>query len=326
MKGTRMLRGLLNRMPIGKDYVQAYSLMQKLRDCPAAHDLQTYSSPIPSLSQIKTDRDWIFAIPKEFPGIDLNVAGQRALGMELAPFVADCPFPETATPPWRYRGDNDWFSWGDAVVLYALIRSFRPARILEVGSGFSSAVILDTVEHHLGDTTHCTFIEPYPDRLRSLLRPDDQQRCRVIVDRVHTVGIDPFLELAARDILLIDSSHVSKVGSDVNWLVFEVLPRLAPGVLVHVHDVPFPFEYPEKWFEWGFALNEIYMLRAFLTFNNRYTIIFWNDYLKTCESEWMNQNLPGCFKGWSTSIWLRVTGDQGASEQKGTGRDARSSS
>ena len=146
--------------------------------------------------------------------------------MELAPFVADCPLPVTATPPWRYHGDNGWFSWGDAVVLYALIRSSRPARILEVGSGFSSAVILDTVEHHLGDTTHCTFIEPYPDRLRSLLRPDDQQRCQVVVNRVHTVGIDPFLELAAGDILLIDSSHVSKVGSDVNWLIFEVLPRL----------------------------------------------------------------------------------------------------
>lgn len=178
MKATRLMRGLLKWMPIGKDYVRAYGLMQKLRDCPAARDLQTYSSPIPSLSQIKTDRDWIFAIPKEFPGIDLNVAGQRTLGMELAPFVADCPFPVTATPPWRYHVDNDWFSWGDAVVLYALIRSSRPARILEVGSGFSSAVILDTVEHHLGDTTHCTFIEPYPDRLRSLLRPDDQQRCR----------------------------------------------------------------------------------------------------------------------------------------------------
>ena len=319
MKATRLMRGLLKWMPIGKDYVRAYGLMQKLRDCPAARHLQGYSSPIPSLSQIKTDHDWIFAIPKEFPGIDLNVAGQRTLGMELAPFVADCPFPMTATPPWRYHGDNDWFSWGDAVVLYALVRSSRPARILEVGSGFSSAVILDTVEHHLGDTTHCTFIEPYPDRLRSLLRPDDQQRCQVVVNRVHMVGIDPFLELAAGDILLIDSSHVSKVGSDVNWLIFEVLPRLAPGVLVHVHDVHFPFEYPEKWFEWGFALNEIYMLRAFLTFNNRFKIIFWNDFLKTCETEWMRQNLPGCLKGWSTSIWLRVMGDPEASEQKGTG-------
>ena len=112
----------------------------------------------------------IFAIPKEFPGIDLNVEGQRLLGMDLAPIVADCPFPRAATPPWRYHADNDWFSWGDVVVLHALIRNFRPARILEVGSGFSSAVILDTVEHYMGSTTHCTFIEPYPDRLRSLLR------------------------------------------------------------------------------------------------------------------------------------------------------------
>jgi hypothetical protein len=309
------MRGLFNWMPIGKDYVEAYRLMQKLRDCPAARELQTYSSPIPSLSQVMKDRDWIFAVPKEFPGLDLNVDGQRALALDLAPFVADCPFPNTATQPWRYFGENGWFAWGDGIVLYAMIRKFRPKRILEVGSGFSSAVILDTVERYLGNTTHCTFIEPYPDRLRSLLRPNDQESCQVIVDRVHTVGIQPHLELSAGDILVIDSSHVSKVGSDVNWLVFEVLPRLAPGVLVHFHDVWFPFEYPETWFESGYALNEAFILRAFLTLNSRFQIIFWNDYLKKCETEWMRQNLPRCFEGWSTSIWLAVTGGQVPSQE-----------
>ena len=84
-------------------------------------------------------------------------------------------------------------------------------------------MILDTVEHYLGGATRCTFIEPYPDRLRSLLRPEDEHRCRVIVDRVQSVGLAPFLELSAGDILLIDGSHVSKVGSDTNWLIFEML-------------------------------------------------------------------------------------------------------
>lgn len=311
MTVTGLMHRLLHRLPIGKELINTYQFMLKMRDCPASRNLQHYESPIPSLSQIKADRDWIFAVPREFPGIDLNLAGQRALGLELAPFVADCAFPLTSTPPWRYYWSDGkrWFDWGDAVVLHALMRHFRPARVLEVGSGFSSAVILDTVEHHLVDTTHCTFIEPYPDRLRSLLRPDDQQRCEVIVNRVHTVGLDPFLELTAGDILLIDSSHVSRVGSDVNWLIFEVLPRLAPGVLIHVHDVLFPFEYPEIWFESGQALNEAYLLRALLIHNHRFEIIFWNDYLKKCETEWLRQNLPGCLIGASTSIWLRVTED-----------------
>jgi hypothetical protein len=305
MTPKRLMNGLLRRMPIGKEFVRVSDLLGRLRDCPGAHDLGSYQSPIPRLSEVQADRDRIFAIPEELPGIPLNAAGQRALGAELAPFVAECPFPTTPTPPWRYYGGNDFFSWGDSLVLHAPIRHSRPARILEVGSGFSSAVILDTVEHYLGGATRCTFIEPYPERLRSLLRPEDEGRCTVIVDRVQSVGLAPFRDLSAGDILLIDSSHVSKVGSDVNWLFFEVLPRVAPGVLVHVHDVYFPFEYPEAWFKNGYAINEAYILRSFLIFNNRFEIIFWNDYLKKRDAEWLARTLPGCLKGWSTSIWLR---------------------
>jgi hypothetical protein len=304
------MRGLLKRTPIIKDFVKTYDLMQKAGDYPGLQYLTVYVSPIPSLSAIKADRDRIFAIPTEIPGIDLNVAGQRALGMQLAPFVADCPLPETHTPPWRFHhGGQVFFTGADAFVLYALIRHFRPARLVEVGCGYSSALILDTVEHYLGDTTRCTFIEPYPDRLQSLLRPNDQGRCKVIVDRAQNVGLDPFLELSAGDFLIIDSSHVSKVGSDVNWLTFEVLPRVAPGVIVHIHDIWFPFEYSEFGFEKGWAGNEAYMLRAFLMFNPRFEIIFWTHYLKTCETEWLRQNLPGCLRDpLCSSIWLRVTG------------------
>jgi Methyltransferase domain len=309
MTATRLMRGLLRRFPIGKEFLDAYDLMRVSRDCPAAHHPGEYQSPIPSLSRIKAQRERIFNIPKEIPGVDLNIAGQRALGMKIAPLVADCPFPQTKTPPWRYFGANNWFSWGDAVVLHALLRHNRPARVVEVGSGYSSAVILDTVEHYLSGSCHCTFVEPHPERLQSLLRPDDQERCRVIVEPVETLSLDPFRELSTGDILLIDSSHVSKVGSDVNWLFFEVLPRLGPGVFVHVHDVKFPFEYPENWFEKGFAPNEAYILRSFLMFNYQFQIAFWNDCLRECEGQWLAQNLPGCLKGWNTSIWLRTTGE-----------------
>ncbi len=177
------------RMPFGKDLVQAYKMMEKLHDCPGARDPGHYQSPIPSLSQIKADRDRIFALPEEIPGIRLNAEAQRALGVGLAPFVAECPFPATAAPPWRYYLENSFFHSVDGLVLYAMFRHSRPARILEVGSGFSSAAILDTVEHHLGDATRCTFIEPYPDRLRSLLRPEDERRCTVISDRVQSLGL-----------------------------------------------------------------------------------------------------------------------------------------
>ena len=80
-------------------------------------------------------------------------------------------------------------------------------------------------------------------------------------------------------------------------------------MLVHVHDIFFPFEYPEAWFKNGYAVNEAYILRAFLTFNDRFEIIFWNDYLKKRDADWLSRTLPGCLKGWSTSIWLRSAGD-----------------
>jgi hypothetical protein len=307
MRAKRLINGLVRRLPVGKEFVQAYDIMRKLRDCPGARHLGTYQSPIPSLSEIEADHHRIFAIPDEIHGISLNAAGQRALGAELAPFVAECPFPEAPTRPWRYYGGNGFFSWGDSMVLHALIRYSRPSRILEVGSGFSSAAILDTAENYLGEATQCTFVEPYPERLQALLRPGDEGRCKVIADRVQSVGLGPFRQLSAGDILLIDSSHVSKAGSDVNWLFFEVLTQIAPGVLVHVHDIFFPFEYPETWFKNGFVLNEAYILRSFLTFNSRFEILFWNDYLKKRDAEWLARTLPGCLKGWSTSIWLRST-------------------
>jgi hypothetical protein len=302
-----MMGRVARRVPFLKRMNEAYQLMSQISDCPSMRRPVHYQSPLPSLSEVRADRDRIFAEPDHLLGIDLNAAGQRALGMELAPHVADCPFPENATPPWRYYGENGWYSWGDGLVLHALIRHLRPSLILEVGSGYSSAVILDTVDHYLSDSTRCIFVEPYPDRLRSLLRPEDEKRCKLYVDKVQNVGLEPFSQLKSGDILLIDSSHVSKVGSDVNWLLFDVLPRLVPGVFVHVHDVFYPFEYPEFWFERGYAVNEAYILRAFLMFNSRFRIAFWNDYLKKRETEWLQQNLPRCFMGWSSSIWLQTT-------------------
>src|SRR5262249_42331834 len=157
MTPKRLMEGLLRRMPIGKEFSGVSDLMRRMRDCPGAHNLGDYQSPIPRLSEIQADHDRIFAVPEEIPGIPLNAEGQPPLAGAPAPCRADSPFPPTPPPPGGYYGGNAFFSWGAPLVLHAMIRHSRPARILEVGSGFSSAVILDTVEHHLGDATRCTF-------------------------------------------------------------------------------------------------------------------------------------------------------------------------
>ncbi len=118
-----------------------------------------------------------------------------------------------------------------------MLRAIKPSRIVEIGSGFSSAVMLDTSERFLELQPKLTFVEPFPDRLLELLSDNDRSRCRIIEKKIQDVTDAPWDELRSGDILFIDSSHVSKCGSDVNQLFFEILPRLAVGVIVHVHDV-----------------------------------------------------------------------------------------
>jgi hypothetical protein len=123
--------------------------------------------------------------------------------------------------------------------------------------------------------------------------------------------VDPRLieQLTANDILFIDSSHVSKAGSDVNHIVFELLPRVQAGVLVHFHDVLYPFEYPKEWFKLGVSWNEPYLLRAFLQYNDQFAIMFWNDFVMRFHADTIQQLMPLCLCrpsfGVGGSLWLR---------------------
>jgi predicted O-methyltransferase YrrM len=187
----------------------------------------------------------------------------------------------------------------------SFIANERPKRIVEIGSGFSSALILDTLDE-LGDTTTvCTFVEPFPARLEALLRDADRTRHRLFVNVVQDVPLSIFDELEAGDVLVIDSSHVSKAGSDVNHLFFDVLPRLAPGVFVHVHDVIWPFSYPELWLAEGRAWNESYLLKAFLQFNEAFEVEFSMGYVILPHLERVKRELPRVYDAPGTAFWIR---------------------
>ena len=118
------------------------------------------------------------------------------------------------------------------------------------------------------------------------------------------MDLSVFDALSANDILFVDSTHVSKTGSDVNHLFFEILPRLASGVLVHLHDIFFPFEYPQDWVLGGRSWNEIYMLRAFLQYNNAFRIVFMNTFLEHFHESRFADRMPLCLKNRGGSIWL----------------------
>lgn len=265
-----------------------------------------FYSAIPALSEIRADEARLFAPPpRTLPGVDLREGAQLALLESFLPFYREQPFPADRTPPLRYWFENPSYSWSDAIFLHCMLRHLCPRRVVEVGSGHSSCVTLDTNERFLGGRADCTFVEPYPELLRSLLRAGDEASIRIIPSRLQDVPLAVFEALEANDVLFVDSTHVSKIGSDVNHLFFEVLPRLRPGVHVHLHDVFHPFEYPRDWILEGRAWTEAYLLRAFLAFNGAFEVVVFNTFLETFHRPWFEANMPLCLRNPGGSLWMR---------------------
>jgi hypothetical protein len=179
----------------------------------------------------------------------------------------------------------------------------RPKRIIEVGSGFSSAAILDMNDRFFNGRIDCLFIDPDPVRLRSLMGEKDNQ-VRFLQKKLQDIPLDIFQTLEAGDIMFVDSSHVSKLGSDVNLILFEIIPRLKPGVMIHIHDVFYPFEYPQEWLRKGWVWNEQYLLRAFLQFNRAFVIRLFSSFMIENERQWFAENMPECLKNPGGCIWI----------------------
>ncbi len=207
----------------------------------------------------------------------------------------------------RYSFHNSWFTYADATILYLMMMSFRPKRIVEVGSGHSSALMLDVNNTEFNNSISLTFIDPNPqDRLMGLIRDADKKSANIIPEMVQDVDIATFTRLEANDILFIDNSHVSKIGSDVNHMFFEVLPKLKKGVVIHIHDIFSGFMYPKHWiYDVKTNWNEIFLCRAFLMYNTSFEILFFPDYLINKEPELFKTDFPYLCKTRNQSIWLR---------------------
>lgn len=303
---SRVLTGLRDTIGMVRDlHEERDALAAELARTRGVYPAGHYYSPLPDLEEVRARAGTLFDRRQAPRGIDLNVDGQVDLLHALAPFAASVPFGLKPGGTTRYYYDNDFFGCGDAIVLHCLMRLARPARIIEIGSGFSSAVMLDTNELFLDQSVDLTFIEPHPgDRLEALLRTADRARARVIPRKVQDLDPRIFAALAPGDILFIDSSHVCKAGSDVQFELFEILPRLAPGVLVHIHDIHYPFEYDEAWIYEGRAWNEAYLVRAFLMFNTAFRIRLFNGYVGLHQREVVSATLPGMLVNCGGSLWL----------------------
>lgn len=214
----------------------------------------------------------------EMVGIDLNLPRQRellhSLSMKYHREFDVFPLESTGDPA-QFFLHNGFFQTVDAEILYCMVREHKPRRIVEIGSGNSSLLIAAALRRNQSDgavPAAYTIIDPYP---ASQITPSLHEVTQVVREPVQRVPLTLFESLGAGDLLFIDSTHVLRTDSDVCYEFLEVLPRVAPGVIVQIHDIFLPFEYPREWLmELQMFWNEQYLLQSFLTFNDRFEVIW----------------------------------------------------
>jgi predicted O-methyltransferase YrrM len=244
------------------------------------------------------------AIAPTVKGIDWNHQSHEDLLRHGFPeMIAGYNYPEHAQANVDgYYEVNGQFDFADARVLFCMLRIIRPRRIIEVGSGYSTLLMADINARYLDGEASIRCIEPYPRPFLSLL--DASGEIELIQQRAQEVSGGLFDSLQSGDVLFIDSSHVSKTGSDVNRLLLDVLPSLAPGVYVHIHDIFFPSDYAKNWvLEHGFSWNEQYLLQALLTGSSQFQVVFGSSIARAFHQESIMSFYGRMVHG--TSFWMR---------------------
>lgn len=238
-----------------------------------------FYSPVVDIATAERERDRLWPENAPLPlGIDFDrPRHERFLAGDFTRYIRDYDYPENQPVDGKpaFYNNNPQYGVLDSRALFVMLRSLRPKKMVEVGSGYSSLLVADVNRRFLDGKLDFTCVEPYPP---DFLRERIDGVSRVIEARVQDLGESDF-GLGPGDILFIDSSHVSKLGSDVNHLYFEILPRLAPGVIVHVHDIFFPDDYPLGWVQEGRFWNEQYVLRALLMDSQRFRVLFAGRYV-----------------------------------------------
>lgn len=244
-----------------------------------------YYEPLPDFRAITLEQ---IQRRRNYSAIDLRWDDQLRLLRELKPYAAELSGVDLT---------NDYFSGLDAIVYYSLIRHLNPRRVIEIGSGYSTRFAAKALARN-ANGAKLTCIEPNPERLNG-----HALNVELIQKRVEEIEVDFFSQLEANDILFIDSSHTVKFGSDVCYEFLDVLPVLRPGVWVHVHDIFFPHDYPEEWIlRRRLALNEQYLLEAFLSFNHEFQVALANRWLTLDHAPAVNELWTGDTV--SSSFWF----------------------
>lgn len=283
-----------------------------------------FYDPIPDTSKLDNN---IWNQPREILGIDFNVEHHEFIIDEIIPkYINECNFSILVpNVKHEYHFGNKFFESVDAEILHCIVRHYKPKQIIEIGSGYSTFITAkakllnkekDNIESKL------ISIEPYPNETIKKGFPG----LDIMIEKpIQEVELSLFENLNANDILFIDSSHVIKIGNDVIFEYSEILPRLKSGVLIQIHDIFLPDDYPKQWVvnEHKFW-TEQYLLQSFLTYNSEFEIIWassfyslkYKDILEKAIPSWKNSHskLPEIHQGtlsrdgenvWPVSLWMR---------------------
>ena len=243
--------------------------------------LNNYYSPVPD---VKTLKEVLWSSPSKLVGIDMNEEEQlKLLSLFVFLFKTEYEsFPKGKTKtPYEYYVNNAFFGSVDGEILYCIIRHFKPRKIFEIGSGFSTYLTSQAILRNKKEDSayDCNFVvvDPYPNET---IRRGFSGLSRIVMNKVQDVPLSEFQKLKDNDILFIDSSHVLKIGSDVQFEYLEIVPRLSRGVIIHSHDIFLPSEYHKSWIlKEHIFWNEQYLLQAFLAFNNSYKVLWAGNYM-----------------------------------------------
>ena len=273
--------------------LQNKSQIKEINFVPSGH----YYSPIPTPEEAQK------AVENAKKEIDVD--SDNAIDYNIEQQLENLHFLESIRDKFVFtksKVPNNYFYYGDnnhmyrekcGFTLMGMVLKYHPRRIIEVGSGFSTALLHDTNRLYFENKIKISSIEPYPYRLKALFK-EDYNKLDLKQTNLQEIPLDYFTSLEANDLLFIDSSHVSKANSDVNYVFFKILPILKKGVVIHFHDMFYPFEYPKAWHEEKRYWNELYFIRAFLAYNKAFSIEFFGDYM----SKYIEQkNIPSLVKG-----------------------------
>lgn len=265
----------------------------------------SFTYPIPDTRDLK---DALWDQHSAMVGVDLNESRQIAL-LELfaTKFRSEyAQFPSEKTDvPHQYCLENPYFISVDGEILYCMIRHFKPRRIFEIGSGYSTYLAAQAVRQNELEGSSCELVafEPYPN---AVLKRGFPGLSRLVETRIENVPVAEFANLEENDILFVDSSHSLKIGSDVHFEFLEIIPRLRKGVIIHVHDIFLPAEYPRDWIlkDHNFY-NEQYLLQAFLAFNDSFEVLWAGSFMHLSHSQELQTAFDSYHGGWPGSFWMR---------------------